>query len=82
MAKTELLSSFLLEVEAYAFACGLAPATVTSRAVSNSRLYSRLKDGGDASTETIERVRDFMAQNPPESRDGGKGDDLSQCPAA
>ena len=48
------------EIEAFARKRGIAPATVTSRAVGNSRLYSRLKSGKSCTLDVAERVREFM----------------------
>lgn len=56
------------ELESYAEMVGLSPATVTSRAVSNSRLYERMKAGGSCSLKTADRVRSYMAANPPSVR--------------
>lgn len=39
---------------------GLAPATITGRAVGNSRLYQRLIFGGDCTTAIAERVVSFI----------------------
>jgi hypothetical protein len=47
-------------IEAHAAKCGLAPATITSRAVSNSRLYHRLIDGGDCTTESARKIVDWI----------------------
>ena len=52
-------------IEAYARQTDLAPATVTVRAVNNSRLYDRLVDGGDCTTRIAKRVMAYMADNPP-----------------
>lgn len=49
------------EIEAYASDRGIAPATVTSRAVGNSRLYHRLKDGKSCTLGVAERLREYMA---------------------
>lgn len=44
---------------------GVAPATVTGRAVGNSRLYARLKAGGDCTTAVAARVLAWLeAQEP------------------
>lgn len=48
-------------IEAHAAKRGIAPATVTSRAVNNSRLYHRLIDGGDCTTEVAGRIAAFIA---------------------
>lgn len=43
-------------IEEFCRRSGLAPATVTVRAVGNSRLYGRLKAGGDCTTAVAARV--------------------------
>ena len=58
------------EVEAYANERGLAPATIISRAVNNGRLYGRLKAGFGCNMKTAERIRAFMAENPPNTSGG------------
>lgn len=58
-------SQLISEVEAHAQRCGLSPATIISRAVSNGRLYGRLKNGNGCTLDTAERIRAYMAQNPP-----------------
>jgi hypothetical protein len=58
MTREELLS----EIEAHAAKWGIAPATVTSRAVSNSRLYHRMKAGGACNLDTAQRLRTYMDQ--------------------
>lgn len=47
-------------IERFASAHGIAPATVTSRAVGNSRLYRRLKDGKSCTLNVAERIRSFV----------------------
>lgn len=54
------------QIKAYADQRGIAPATVTSRAVQNSRLYKRLSEGGSCTMRIAQRLRDFMAANPPQ----------------
>lgn len=56
----------ITQIEDAAKRKGIAPATVTSRAVGNSRLYRRLKDGGDCTTEVACRVMAFIAAETPE----------------
>lgn len=55
----------ITEIEKYALSQGIAPATVTSRAVQNSRLYHRMKDGGGCNLIIAERLRAYIAANPP-----------------
>ena len=60
MTSDDLISA----IEAYADAVGVSPVTVTSRAVGNSRLYTRMKAGGSCSLTTADKVRAFMRDNP------------------
>ena len=48
------------EIEDFAKTSGVAPATVTSRAVGNSRLYSRMKSGGSCTLRVADRIRQYM----------------------
>lgn len=52
------------EIESYAAARRIAPATVTSRAVGNSRLYHRLTSGAGCTLAIAERLLAYMASNP------------------
>ena len=47
-------------IEDYAHANDLAPATVTGRAVGNSRLYARLKGGGGCTIQVVQRLCSFI----------------------
>lgn len=53
----------IAEIEAFARAQKIAPATVTSRGVGNSRLYARLKAGKSCTLGVAERLRVFMTLN-------------------
>ena len=53
-------SQLISDIETYAAATGVAPATVTSRAVGNSRLYHRLKEGKSCTLDVAERLRIYM----------------------
>lgn len=55
----------ILQIEAFAAQRNWAPSTVTSRAVGNSRLYSRLKEGKSCTLAVAEKVQSFMAANRP-----------------
>jgi hypothetical protein len=65
MTKQQIIAA----IEAHAKQRKIAPATVTSRAVGNSRLYQRLVDGGDCTTEVAARIaawieRDALPRQP------------------
>jgi hypothetical protein len=61
--------SITSEIEEHAAKLGIAPATLTSRAVQNSRLYHHRAGGGDCTTRTVERIRQWMADNPPVAKE-------------
>lgn len=55
----------IAEIEAFAEARKIAPATVTSRAVGNSRLYARLKAGKSCTLTVAARLCQWMVDNAP-----------------
>ena len=63
-AQPSILPDIRTEIETFAAQAGIAPATVTSRAVQNSRLYQRMKDGGSCTMHTAARIREYMATHP------------------
>lgn len=67
MTRTELIQ----EIERHAKRKKIAPATVTSRAVGNSRLYDRMVRGGDCTTEIAGRVIAFIQADLAESNAKG-----------
>lgn len=54
-------------IEAHSQRTGQAPATITRRAVENSRLYARLISGGDCTTEIAKRIAAFIEADQPQS---------------
>lgn len=65
-------TSFISEVEAYCKARGIAEASLGSYAVNQSGLVDKLRRGGNSSLTTIERVRDYMAANPPQQKNAAQ----------
>ena len=53
-------ATLLKRIEDFAEGHGIAPATVTSRAVQNSRLYRRMKDGGGCTIAIAEKLTAYM----------------------
>jgi hypothetical protein len=53
----------LQEISAYCRRTGLAESTFGRRAVNDGKLASRLRHGGRITTDTLHRVREFMASN-------------------
>lgn len=73
MTSEELIQA----IDAYASAAGIAPATVTSRAVGNSRLYMRMANGGSCSLTTADRVCSYMKAHPPHQAEVETGVEMS-----
>lgn len=57
MTRVDLIT----EIQSFAARHGIAPATVTSRGVGNSRLYARMLAGGGCNLIVAERLRSYMA---------------------
>src|ERR1700675_1596711 len=53
----------LQEIAEYCRRTGLAESTFGRRAVNDGKLASRLRNGGRITTETLDRIRAFMAAN-------------------
>src|SRR5258708_10240913 len=53
----------LQEISDYCRETGLAESTFGRRAVNDGKLASRLRHGGRITTETLDRIRGFMASN-------------------
>src|ERR1700741_2417085 len=53
----------LQEISDYCRQTGLAESTFGRRAVNDGKLASRLRHGGRITTETLDRIRYFMASN-------------------
>ena len=61
----------LQEISDFCRAQGLAESTFGRRAVNDGKLASRLRNGGRITTDTLDRIRAFMAQgrdDPPARR--------------
>jgi hypothetical protein len=55
--------AILREISDFCRATGLAESTFGRRAVNDGKLASRLRNGGRITTETLDRIRAFMAAN-------------------
>lgn len=64
MTRTQIIAA----IEAHAKERGLSPATITGRAVGNSRLYHRMVAGGDCTTGIAERIIAFIEQATPSEK--------------
>jgi hypothetical protein len=53
----------LQEISDYCRSSGLAESTFGRRAVNDGKLTARLRNGGRITTDTLERIRAFMARN-------------------
>ena len=65
-------SDLITAIEEFAARRGIAPATVTSRAVSNSQLYARLKSGGSVTMRIADRLRSYMETQEAETPEGAE----------
>ena len=61
----ELSKQFVADVEAYAKSVGQTVATVSRRAVGDSKLIKRITSGGSCTFVQAARVRAWIAANPP-----------------
>lgn len=68
MTREQLIQS----IADYAKQANLSPATVTKRAVDNSRLFQRLLDGNGCTLKTAERLRAYMASHPPKTPEAAR----------
>src|SRR5215467_11327947 len=55
--------AILREISDFCRQTGLAESTFGRRAVNDGKLASRLRNGGRITTDTLERIRNFMARN-------------------
>src|SRR6266480_6945836 len=53
----------LQEIADYCRHSGLAESTFGRRAVNDGKLTTRLRNGGRITTDTLDRIRSFMAEN-------------------
>src|SRR5262245_55791680 len=53
----------LQEISDFCRQTGLAESTFGRRAVNDGKLANRLRNGGRITTETLDRIRSFMASN-------------------
>src|SRR5674476_1626953 len=62
--KTRCMNELILqEISDFCRQRGLAESTFGRRAVNDGKLASRLRNGGRITTDTLERIRAFMARN-------------------
>ena len=60
------MDELLRDIQAYADTCGLTPGTVIQRAAGASGgAWQRWLAGGSCSVRTADRIRAYMAANPP-----------------
>jgi hypothetical protein len=58
----------LQEISDYCRQTGLAESTFGRRAVNDGKLAARLRNGGRITTDTLDRIQNFMAANPAQGR--------------
>lgn len=54
----------LAEIDAYCASAGIAPATLTTRALNDGKTYERLRAGGQCLPRTMAKIRAYMAAHP------------------
>lgn len=59
------------DIETYCSSVGMAPSTLGLRAAGDGKFVTRLKAGGRCWPETEDRVRAYMAKNPPAPEEKG-----------
>lgn len=64
-----MFDQFISEIEAYAKARRIKASTVTFYAVGDNSLIRRLQTGGQCLPRTMDRVRNYISQNPPNEED-------------
>jgi hypothetical protein len=57
-------AALLTEIEAYLARTGMTAGTFGRRAVNDGKFLRRIRGGGGITTETADRVKRFMADNP------------------
>jgi hypothetical protein len=68
------MMTLLEEIEAYLAQSHLAATTFGQRVAKDTYFVQRLRNGGDVTTKTAERVRAWMAANKPEKPTPAKQD--------
>ena len=63
-------ADLIAHIESFAGRHGIAPATVTSKAVGNSRLFDLLKAGKSCTLTTAHRIMGYMAEADAAPKDG------------
>src|SRR5579871_496491 len=58
----------LQEIADYCRQTGLAESTFGRRAVNDGKLAARLRNGGRITTDTLDRIQEFMTAHPPQGR--------------
>ena len=59
------MENFLEDIAAYCDRAGIRTSTFGRLAVNDGKLFSRLQSGGQCLPRTMDRVRAYMAANPP-----------------
>lgn len=65
-------SIIIAEIDAHARATGLKPTTICQHALGNARLYERIKRRCERYVKEAERLRAWMAANPPETQEAAE----------
>lgn len=62
----------LKDIEDYCAATGQAPSTFCLRVVKNGTLYKRLQEGGDCGVKALDKIRKYIAENPPKAKEAAE----------
>lgn len=73
-----MIQQFIDDAKSYCDAVGIKPSTLGQYAVADNTLFSRLESGGQCLPRTIERVRAYMAANPPSPARAISGQDTAK----
>lgn len=71
MPRCMLTRTLTEEIEDYCRRAGLSPSTLCVKVLGNSRYFDRLKRRGQRLEAEAEKLRAFMAANPPSSHRSG-----------
>lgn len=63
-----MITPLLTEIDAFLTRTGMAESTFGQKAVHEWRLVPRLREGGDVTTRTADRIREFMRDWEPAER--------------
>lgn len=63
----QMISDLLAEMDAYCATAGISQKTLSRRAAGSGAFYDKLANGAGVTVEKFVSVRQFMANNPPQT---------------